>query len=122
MIGADLRESMVDISRGILEYGWIEQFFRAISTGFLIAAMVWLIPSAATAQFYVIVLMTYLISVGNFAHVVAGSMEAFMLVVIAQVELWRIVEDFHAPVLLGNIVGGTALFAVISHAQVMKEI
>jgi formate/nitrite transporter FocA (FNT family) len=63
--GADLRESMIDISRGILEYGWVEQFFRGISAGFLIAAMVWLIPSAATAQFYVIVLMTYLISVGN---------------------------------------------------------
>jgi formate/nitrite transporter FocA (FNT family) len=26
------------------------------------------------------------------------------------------------PVLLGNIVGGTALFALISCAQVMKEI
>jgi formate-nitrite transporter family protein len=26
------------------------------------------------------------------------------------------------PVLLGNIVGGTALFALISYAQVMKEI
>jgi formate-nitrite transporter family protein len=122
VIGADLRETMVGISRGILEHGWIELFFRGISAGFLIAAMVWLIPSAATAQFYVIVLMTYLISVGNFAHVVAGSMEAFMLVVNAQAEFWRIVEDFLAPVLLGNIVGGTALFAVISHAQVMKEI
>jgi formate/nitrite transporter FocA (FNT family) len=49
--------------------------------------------------------MTYLISVGNFAHVVAGSMEAFMLVVNAQAELWRIVEDFLAPVPLGNIAG-----------------
>jgi formate/nitrite transporter FocA (FNT family) len=26
------------------------------------------------------------------------------------------------PVLLGNIVGGTALFTLISHAQVMNEI
>jgi len=26
------------------------------------------------------------------------------------------------PVLLGNIVGGTALFALISYAQVMEEI
>lgn len=29
---------------------------------------------------------------------------------------------FMLPVLAGNIVGGTALFAMISHAQVMKEI
>jgi formate-nitrite transporter family protein len=122
VIGPELRESMLGISRGILEYGWIELLFRGISAGFLIATMVWLIPSAATAQFYVVVLMTYLISVGNFAHIIAGSMEAFMLVVNGEAELWRIVQGFLAPVLLGNIVGGTALFAVISYAQVMKEI
>jgi formate/nitrite transporter FocA (FNT family) len=86
------------------------------------AAMVWLIPGAAAAEFYVIVLMTYLISVGNFAHVIAGSMEAFMLVLNGEAELRSIVQDFLVPVLLGNITGGTALFAVISHAQVMKEI
>jgi formate-nitrite transporter family protein len=31
------------------------------------------------------------------------------------------IADFVIPVLMGNIVGGTALFALISHAQVMKE-
>jgi formate/nitrite transporter FocA (FNT family) len=30
--------------------------------------------------------------------------------------------QFFVPVLLGNIVGGTALFALISYAQVMEEI
>ena len=30
--------------------------------------------------------------------------------------------NFTVPVLLGNIVGGTALFALLSYAQVMKEI
>jgi formate/nitrite transporter FocA (FNT family) len=30
--------------------------------------------------------------------------------------------EFFIPVLLGNIVGGTALFALLSYAQVMKEI
>jgi formate-nitrite transporter family protein len=122
VMGPELRESMLGISRGILEYGWIELFFRGISAGFLIATMVWLIPSAATAQFYVVVLMTYLISIGNFAHIIAGSMEAFMLVVNGEAELWRIIQGFLAPVLLGNIAGGTVLFAVISYAQVMKEI
>ena len=122
VISPELHESMIGISRGILEYGWSELFFRGIGAGFLIAAMVWLIPGAATAQFCVVVLMTYLISIGNFAHVIAGSMEAFMLVVSRETELWRIIQDFLAPVLLGNIAGGTALFAVISYAQVMNEI
>jgi formate/nitrite transporter FocA (FNT family) len=32
------------------------------------------------------------------------------------------IGQFVMPVLLGNIVGGTALFALISYAQVMEEI
>src|SRR5450830_1193610 len=100
----DLLHGMLTISRGLLALGWWDMFFRAISSGFLIAAMVWMLPSAENAKFSVITLMTYLIAIGGFTHIVAGSMEAYMLV------------------LLGNIVGGTALFALISYAQVMEEI
>jgi formate/nitrite transporter FocA (FNT family) len=32
------------------------------------------------------------------------------------------VADFFIPVLVGNIIGGTALFALIAYAQVMKEV
>ena len=32
------------------------------------------------------------------------------------------VTDFFVPVLIGNVIGGTALFALIAYAQVMKEI
>lgn len=122
VIAPDLRDSMLGISRQILEHGWAELFFRGIAAGFLMATMVWLIPSADSAQFHVIVLITYLIAVGDFAHIVAGSMEAFMLVVNGQAETLPIIQNFLVPVLLGNIAGGTALFAVISYAQVMKEL
>ena len=30
--------------------------------------------------------------------------------------------DFFIPVLIGNVIGGTALFALIAYAQVMQEI
>ena len=53
---------------------------------------------------------------------VAGSVQAYLLVLSGDWEWWRLPLQFIAPVLLGNIVGGTALFAVISYAQVMKEI
>jgi formate/nitrite transporter FocA (FNT family) len=106
----------------VLRLGWWDMFFRAISSGFLIAAMVWMIPSAENAKFSVITLMTYLIAIGGFTHIVAGSMEAYMLVLAGDWEWWRMLGQFVAPVLLGNIVGGTALFALISYAQVMEEI
>jgi formate/nitrite transporter FocA (FNT family) len=118
----ELRDAMIEISRKIIGHGWVDMFFKGISAGFLIAAMVWIIPSANAAQFHVVTLMTYLIAAGGFMHIVAGSVEAFLLVVNGELSVWSMVTDFTIPVLLGNIVGGTALFALISHAQVMKEI
>jgi formate/nitrite transporter FocA (FNT family) len=64
---------------------------------------------------------TYLIVIAGFTHIVAGSVEAFLLVLNGQFGLGQMLADFTVPVLLGNIIGGTALFAVISYAQVMKE-
>ncbi|HEY1540860.1 MAG TPA: formate/nitrite transporter family protein [Xanthobacteraceae bacterium] len=118
----ELRASMLAVSAEIQHLGWAEAFFRAIGAGFLVAAMVWLLPGAEAAQFYVIVLMAYLISIGGFVHVVAGSIEAFMLVLNGKMGVWPMLADFFAPVLIGNIVGGTALFALLAYAQVMREI
>jgi formate-nitrite transporter family protein len=123
VIPAELFDGMLTISRnGLVGVGWWEMFFRGISSGFLIAAMVWMIPAAESAKFAVITLMTYLIAVGGFTHVVAGSMEAHLLVLSGDWQWWQALTQFLVPVLSGNMVGGTALFALISYAQVMEEI
>ncbi len=121
-LSPELLQGMLHISRDLLALSWTEMFFRAISSGFLIAAMVWMIPSAESAKFAVITLMTYLIAIGGFTHIIAGSLEAYMLVFSGDWEWWRMIGMFMVPVLLGNMVGGTALFALISYAQVMEEI
>jgi len=118
----ELRDGMLAISRQLLHHGWIEMVFKGIAAGFLIAAMVWLLPGAENAQFHVVVLMTYVIAAGGFMHIVAGSVEAFMLVLHGDLGWWPLVADFFVPVLIGNVIGGTALFALIAYAQVMKEI
>ena len=118
----DLLHGMQEISRVLLGVSWWNMMFQGISSGFLIAAMVWMIPSAETAKFAVITLMTYLIAIGGFTHIVAGSMEANMLVLAGDWEWWRMLWQFFVPVLIGNMIGGTALFALISYAQVMEEI
>jgi len=122
VLPVDLVHGMQAVSRDLLQLSWWQMAFRGVSSGFLIAAMVWMIPSAESAKFVVITLMTYLIAIGGFTHIVAGSMEANMLVLHGDWEWWRMLGQFFVPVLLGNIVGGTALFALISYAQVMKEI
>jgi formate/nitrite transporter FocA (FNT family) len=95
---------------------------RAITSGFLIATMVWLLPSAEATQFHVIVVITYLIAAAGFMHIVAGSAEAFFLVFNGHLGVQAMIADFFVPVLTGNVIGGTALFALIAYAQVMEEI
>jgi formate-nitrite transporter family protein len=122
VISPEVRAAMLALGAEAMKYGWLEMAFRGVTAGFLMAAMVWLIPAADTAQFFVIALITYVIGVGDFPHIVAGSVESFLLVANGQLGIGQMLGAFTLPVLLGNIVGGTALFAVLSYAQVMKEI
>ena len=114
--------AMLGISREMAELAWWPMCFRGVTSGFLIAAMVWMLPTAESAKLPVITLMTWLIAAGGFTHVIAGSMEAYLLVLAGDWEWWRFITSFFVPVLIGNMVGGTALFALISYAQVMEEI
>jgi formate/nitrite transporter FocA (FNT family) len=122
VLAPELRQAMLAISGHVMMHGWWVMLFRGISAGFLIALLVWLIPSAEGAQFHMIVVLTYLVGVSGSQHIVAGSMESFMLVFAGTQSLGQMLWSFTAPVLLGNIIGGTALFAVLSYAQVMREI
>lgn len=121
VLTSELRAIMLEISRSNLALGWWAMAFRGVSAGFLIAAMVWLIPSSKGSEFLVIVAMTYLIALGHFIHIVAGSMESFMLLLDGEQTFGHMLWSFTIPALIGNVVGGTALFALISYAQVMEE-
>src|SRR5215831_3592743 len=121
VLSTEIYAEMLTISRDLLGYSWWEMVFRAIASGFLMAAMVWLMPGAERTQFHVIALITWLIAVGGFTHIVAGSMEAYLLVLGGDWLWWQMIGQFFVPVLIGNMIGGTALFALISYAQVMDE-
>jgi formate-nitrite transporter family protein len=118
----DLYPAALKISSALTHLGWWETLIRAIGAGFLIASMVWMIPTAESGKFAVIALLTYLISIAGFTHIIAGSMEAYLLAIYGAWAWWQVIVDFLIPTLIGNIIGGTALFAAISYAQVMKEI
>ncbi len=118
----DFYPAALKISAALTQLGWWEMLIRAIGAGFLIASMVWMIPTAESGKFAVIALLTYLISIAGFTHIIAGSMEAYLLAIYGAWAWWQVIVDFLIPTLIGNIIGGTALFAAISSAQVMKEI
>jgi formate/nitrite transporter FocA (FNT family) len=100
----------------------LEMFVKGIVAGWLIAALVWMLPSAEGTEIFVITLITYLIALGGFTHVVAGSAEVLYMWIGGQEPLMRVVFGFFLPTLVGNLVGGTLLFAVLSYAQVREEI
>jgi formate/nitrite transporter FocA (FNT family) len=99
-----------------------QMFIKGIGAGWIIAALVWMLPSSEGAEFVVIGLMTYLIALCGFTHVIAGSAEALYGVLTGAITLSNAVFDFFLPTLAGNVVGGTVLFAVLSYAQVRTEI
>ena len=100
----------------------LEMFVKGIVAGWLIAALVWMMPSAEGTEIFVITLITYLIALGGFTHVVAGSAEAFYLWFAGQESFVHVAFGFFLPTLAGNLFGGTLLFAVLSYAQVREEI
>jgi formate/nitrite transporter FocA (FNT family) len=111
-----------ELAHELLAKSQWEMFVHAVPAGFYIAAMVWMIPSARGFEIWVIMLMTYLIALGDFSHVIAGSVEAFLLLVDGQIGVYQTVFGFLLPALAGNVLGGTMLFSILAYAQVSQEI
>jgi Formate/nitrite family of transporters len=58
-----------------MKYGALVTMLHAVYAGWLIALMVWMLPGAETSKPLVIIVMTYIVGLAGFAHVVAGSIE-----------------------------------------------
>jgi len=97
-------------------------WWSGVAAGWLIAALVWMLPSAKEAEFLVITFLTYLIALGGFTLVIAGSAEAFYGWLTGVSSIFVAVSIFLVPTLAGNVIGGTVPFAVLSYAQVRQEI
>jgi formate/nitrite transporter FocA (FNT family) len=108
-----------EIGAAHLGYSFGIGFVRAVFAGWLIALMVWLLPAAETARISVIILITYLIGLGGFNHIIAGSTTMFYLVVTHAISWGTYFVQFFFPALLGNVFGGMALVAALGHAQVV---
>lgn len=114
-------EAFSALGRELMTNSPVQMFTKGIVAGWLIATMVWLVPAAENAKVLIIVGMTYLIALGGFTHIIAGSTEVLFLVFSGQLP-WTGYLDFALPTLAGNIVGGSLIFTLISHAQVRTDV
>jgi formate/nitrite transporter FocA (FNT family) len=116
------REDMLVLSRHALEPGALAILTRGIPAGFLIGAVAWILPTTKGNEFWVVLALTAAISVGGFTHVVAGAVEGFLLLLAGELAASALLTGFLLPALLGNVVGGTLLFALLAHGQVSREL
>jgi formate/nitrite transporter FocA (FNT family) len=85
------------------------------------ASIAWLLPNAKGSEFWVISLLTYVIALGGFSHVVTGFSQTAFLWLNGSITLADMLFDFLLPALVGNIIGGTGLFAVLAHGQMRGD-
>jgi formate-nitrite transporter family protein len=101
-------------------------FWRTVltggSAGWLIGLMVWLLPAADASRALIIILLTYVIAICQFPHIVAGSVEAAFAVLTGSATLGDYAFRFLVPTFLGNAVGGTILAALLNHAPLVGEL
>jgi formate/nitrite transporter FocA (FNT family) len=113
---------MVGVAAKLLERAPLEVLMQAIPAGFLIASVAWIRSATEGSGFSIVFAITYGIALCGFAHVIAGASEAFLLLWHGEAGLGWVTGGFLLPALVGNIIGGTGLFALLAHAQVKDEI
>lgn len=117
----ETRDAFVKIGMDVMKNSPTEMFANAIVSGWLIATMVWMFPAAGAAKIVVIILMTWLIALGDTTHIVVGSVEILYLVFNGTLHWGDFFWPFALPTLAGNICGGTFIFALMSHAQIRND-
>lgn len=118
----EIRAEFLMLGEHLFENSPMQMFVKGIAAGWLIAALVWVLPSLQGGKFLVIMFFTWLIALGGFTHIIAGSIESFHMLFVGAISSGQLVFDFMMPTLLGNIVGGSAIFSLISYAQVRREV
>lgn len=112
----------IDISLAYADNSWEQNLLYGVPAGFLIACIVWMRPNARGGDFWIILMITYVIGAGHLTHVIVGATELFLLM------FWGALQPLEGfvfgilPTLAGNVIGGTVLFALIAYGQIKEEI
>ena len=114
----EVQEAFIALGTKAMEPDFFTILLRGIFAGWLIALMVWLLPFAETARVWVIIIITWIVGIAELSHVIAGSSETFMLAFSGAASWGEVLGGYLLPALIGNILGGVILVAVLNHAQV----
>lgn len=103
---------------------WNEVFFTGIVAGWLIAGMVWLNHAArsVTARLLISFLLMYTVGAAGLAHCIVGSTDVLYLVFKGRASFGEYALGFELPAVLGNILGGVLLVAIVNYGQTKEKL
>lgn len=113
----DVQAAFLEIGRHSAAVGFGTALLRGIFAGWIIAIMVWILAALESHSVAVIALMTWLVAIGGFTHIIAGSIDVLFLVMTGVIPWTAYLGGYMVPTLLGNVIGGVALVSALNHAQ-----
>ncbi len=119
MFSREVQHSMLQLATAAADVTFRTAVLRGIFAGWLIAMVVWMLAAIDTGRIAVIVILTYVVGLAEFTHIIAGSVEVLFLAMVGAKSWGAIVLGYLVPTLLGNIIGGVSLTAAVNHAQVV---
>lgn len=118
----EIEAAMHEVAVHVMHLEPIENIWRGIPAGILIASIVWISPQTKYFRFLMIMFLVYFIALGDFSHVVVGSCEMAYIVMANDASFSDYFFRFLIPCGLGNIIGGTFIFTLLVYYQVAKEL
>jgi formate/nitrite transporter FocA (FNT family) len=115
-------QAMAQLSAHTMDGSFWHTALGGGAAGWLIGLMVWLLPGAGPSRPLIIILLTYVVAICQFPHIIAGSVEAAYGVLTGAASAGDYAFSFLLPTLLGNAAGGTILAALLNHAPLAGKL
>ena len=122
LFDAEVNQALRSLAAKAITDSFWPMLIKAILAGWLIALMVWLIPGAGQARLLLILILTYVVALAQFSHIIAGSVEAAFNVFTGHIGFGAYFTRFMIPTLIGNTIGGVSFVAILNHAPLRAEL
>lgn len=119
MFKPEVQAAMLSLAKHAMQVTFGTAILRGIFAGWLIALVVWMLAAVDSGRVAIIVILTYIVGLGDLTHIVAGAVEVLFLPMVGAASWLSIVWGYLFPTLIGNIIGGVSLTAAVNHAQVV---
>ena len=101
-VSPSVQEAILGLGRHASDGGFLVTMTKGVGAGFLIAALGWLLAGRQSGEVVLVFIITYVVALSGFSHVVAGTVEMAALVIVGQIVLSRTVFVRYVKVVGAN--------------------